>query len=187
VTRDNPGALTARLRIEPLCPDHAPLLFDALADEAIYSYIPDAPHPSVDSLARRYALLECGAPEGAGEVWLNWALQRSDTGAYIGTLQATVVPESRAFIGYVLTPSAWGRGYAREACRWLVDELQTRYAVDEILASVDARNLRSARLLEHLGFERIGAAAAEIRGEITTDFRYRLGRGAPARRVTPPA
>jgi RimJ/RimL family protein N-acetyltransferase len=177
VTRDDLGGLTARLRIEPLRATHAQPLFDALAVAAIYTYIPDERHPSVDSLARRYAFLECGAPEGVVEVWLNWAVQRVDTGAYIGTLQATVMPDRRAFIGYVLTPSVWGQGFAREACRWLVGELQTRFAVDEILATVDTRNLRSVRLLEHLGFERTGTEPAEIRGEATTDFRYRLVRG----------
>jgi RimJ/RimL family protein N-acetyltransferase len=176
VTRDDSGAATARLRIEPLGAHHAPLLFDALADAAIYAYIPDERHPSVDSLARRYAFLERGAPEGALEVWLNWALQRVDTGSYIGTLQATVMLDSRAFIGYVLTPAAWGRGFGTEACRWLVGELRSRFAVDEILATVDTRNLRSQRLLERLGFDRTGAAPAEIRREATSDFRYRLGR-----------
>ena len=177
MTRDDPAGLTARLRIEPLGAGHAPLLFDALADPAIYAYIPDERHASVASLAQRYALLECGAPEGTLEVWLNWALQVVETGAYIGTLQATVMLDARAFIGYVLTPSAWGRGFAAEACRWLVGGLQGRYAVDEILATVDTRNLRSARVLERLGFERIGTTPAEIRGEATTDFRYRLRHG----------
>jgi RimJ/RimL family protein N-acetyltransferase len=176
VTRVDCGASTARLRIEPLRARHAPLLFDALADAAIYTYIPDERHASVDSLARRYAFLEAGAPEGALEVWLNWALQRIDTGAYIGTLQATVMLDSRAFIGYVLTPPVWGQGFATEACRWLVSELRSRFAVDEILATVDTRNLRSQRLLEHLGFACIGTTPAEIRGEATSDFRYRLGR-----------
>ena len=174
MTCDDAGGVTARLRIEPLRADHASLLFDALADPRIYTYVPDERHASVDSLVRRYAFLECGAPDDVTEVWLNWALQRIDTGAYIGTLQATVMPDSRAFIGYMLTPSAWGRGFGTEACRWLVGELQGRFAVDEILATVDTRNLASARLLERLGFERIGTTPAEIRGEATTDFRYRL-------------
>jgi RimJ/RimL family protein N-acetyltransferase len=187
VTRDEPGGLTARLRIEPLRAAHAPLLFDALADARIYTYIPDERHASVDSLARRYATLECGAPEGVVELWLNWALARIDAGAYIGTLQATVVPDSRAFIGYALTPSAWGRGFATEACGWLVGELQSGFAVDEILATVDTRNLRSQRLLERLGFQRIGTTPAEIRGVATTDFRYRLGSRSPARRATMPS
>ncbi len=173
----NPAAQTARLRIEPLRASHAPLLFDALADPRIYSWIPDEMHATVDSLNRRYAFLERGAPPGVGEVWLNWALQRIDTDAYIGTLQATVTPDSHASIGYVLTPSAWGQGFATEGGRWLLAALQKRFVLNEILASVDVRNLPSLRVLQRLGFNCIGTEPAEIRGEATTDFRWRLGCG----------
>jgi ribosomal-protein-alanine N-acetyltransferase len=176
----SPAALTARLRIEPLRSSHAPLLFDALADARIYTYVPDEVHTTVDSLTGRYAFLERGAPPGVGEVWLNWALQRIDTAAYIGTLQATVTPDSHASIGYVLTPSAWGQGFATEACRWLLAALQERFVLNEILATADVRNLRSLRVLERLGFLCIGTEPAEIRGETTTDFRYRLGCGQAA-------
>jgi len=173
----SPAAQTARLRIEPLRPTHAPLLFAALADARIYAYVPDEMHATVDSLARRYAILERGAPPGAGDVWLNWALQRVDTGVYIGTLQATVTPDSHAFVGYVLTPSAWGHGFATEACRWLLAALQKRFVLNEILATVDVRNLPSLRVLQRLGFDCTGTEPAEIRGEATTDFRYRLACG----------
>ena len=169
------AASTARLRIESLESRHAPLLFSALADPRIYEFIPDEAHATVDSLAQRYAFLEGGAPAGVTEVWLNWALQRIDTSAYIGTLQATVTPDSHASIGYVLTPSAWGRGFATESCRWLVGALQERFVLDEIRATVDVRNHRSIRILERLGFDLVGTEPAEIRGVATTDFRYRLG------------
>ena len=174
------AALTARLRIEPLRASHAPLLFDALADARIYTYVPDEVHGTVDSLARRYAFLERGAPAGIGEIWLNWALQRIDTAAYIGTLQATVTPDSHASIGYVLAPSAWGQGFATEACRWLVSALQTHFVLNEIQATVDVRNQRSVRVLERVGFHCTGSGPAEIRGEATTDFRYRLDCGQAA-------
>src|SRR4030095_14721029 len=88
-------------------------------------------HATVDSLIRRYAFLERGAPPGVSEVWLNWALQRVDTRAYIGTLQATSTPDSHASIGYVLTPPAWGQGFATEACRWLLAALQRRFVLNE--------------------------------------------------------
>jgi RimJ/RimL family protein N-acetyltransferase len=155
---------------------HAPLLFAALSDPRIYEYIPDEAHATVESLAQRYAFLEAGAPAGVvREVWLNWAVQRIDTAAYVGTLQATVLPDSHASIGYVLTPSAWGCGFAIEACRWLLGELRECFVLQEIRATVDVRNHRSVRILERLGFQLIGTEPAEIRGVATTDFRYRLG------------
>jgi RimJ/RimL family protein N-acetyltransferase len=172
--------LTARLRFEPLRAAHAPLLFATLADPRIYAYVPDEVHPTVESLAKRYAFLERGAPAGEKDVWLNWALQRTDTGAYVGTLQATVTPDSHAYIGYVLGPEYWGQGFATEACRWLVAALQQRFVITEILATVDVRNLRSVRVLERAGFRCIGTEPAELRGEATSDFRFRLACGSGA-------
>ncbi|MEO8305698.1 MAG: GNAT family N-acetyltransferase [Betaproteobacteria bacterium] len=174
------AALTARLRVEPLRSTHAPLLFPALADPRIYAYVPDEVHATQDSLGKRYAFLERGAPPGVTDVWLNWALQRKDSAAYIGTLQATVTPDSHAYIGYVLCPTAWGQGFATEACRWLVAALQRRFVLGEILATVDVRNLPSIRVLERIDFRCIGTEPAELRGAATTDYRYRLACGSAA-------
>jgi ribosomal-protein-alanine N-acetyltransferase len=173
-------AQTARLRIEPLRATHAPLLFPVLADPRIGAYIPDEIHDSADSLGRRYAFLERGAPPGSSEVWLNWAIARKDTAAYVGTLQATVTPDSHAYIGYVLCPAAWGQGFATEACRWLVAALQRHFVLGEILATVDTRNLPSLRVLERVGFHCVGSEPSELRGTPTTDYRYRLGCGSAA-------
>jgi len=117
---------------------------------------------------------EHGAPQGSGEVWLNWVLLRLVSGEPIGTLQATVRPGSHAWIGYALAASAWGRGFASEACAWLVADLPARYDVREALASVDVRNARSIALLERLGFVRVATEAAELHGEASADHRYRL-------------
>ena len=134
-------AQTERLRIEPLQARHAPLLFDALADARIYSYIPDEMHASVDSLTRRYAFLEQGAPRGADDVWLNWALQRIDTSAYIGTLQATVIADSHAFVGYVLSPGAWGQGFATEMVTTNDKTEYTGFITRETADVIDLRDL----------------------------------------------
>jgi predicted enzyme related to lactoylglutathione lyase len=88
----NPAAQTARLRIEPLRASHAPLLFDALAGcaDLHLRFRRESMRPSIRSPALRIPRARRSA--GTGEVWLNWAVQRIDTGAYIGTLQATVTP-----------------------------------------------------------------------------------------------
>jgi ribosomal-protein-alanine N-acetyltransferase len=172
--RDGTPVHTARLAISTLRAAHAPLLFPVLADARLYRYIPDSARASIAELMQRFERLERGAPEGTAEVWLNWLLLRLDTGAAIGTLQATVTPGAHAWLGYTLTPSAWGQGFASEACAWLVADLPARYGVHEILASVDVRNAKSIALLERLGFARVGTEAAELRGETTTDYLYRL-------------
>lgn len=166
-------AHTARLAIEPLRAAHAPQLFALLADPRLYLYAPDTARASVGALIERFEALESGPPQGRDEVWLNWVLLRRDTGAPIGTLQATVTPGSHAWIGYSLSPAAWGHGFATEAGKWLVAELRRRYRLREIRASVDVRNLKSVAVLERLGFERVGTEPAELHGEPSTDYRYR--------------
>lgn len=168
------SAGTARLTLEPLRPAHAPLLFPVLADARLYTYVPDEARASLALLAERFAELERGAPSDAGETWLNWVLLRRDNGAAIGTLQATVEPDGRAWIGYLLTPSSWGQGFATEACIWLVAELARSHGVRDIQASVDARNVKSIALLERLGFARVEAGPSELRGLVTIDYRYLL-------------
>jgi RimJ/RimL family protein N-acetyltransferase len=168
------AACTARLRMEPLSAAHAPRLFPLLADPRLYTYVPDAARASVDLLAERFDELARGAPADAGECWLNWVLVRRDNDEAIGTLQATVEPDARAGIGYVLVSAAWGQGFATEACRWLVAELARRHAVREVLASVDVRNHKSIAVLERVGFERMAMHAAELHGEATNDYVYRM-------------
>ena len=167
-------AYTARLAIAPLRAAHAPLLFPLLADPRQYVFVPDAARASVAELWQRFDELERGPTPGSDEHWLNWVLLRRDSGEPVGTVQATVTPGAPAWIGYALVPPAWGQGYATEACAWLVAELPRRHGVSEILASVDTRNLKSIAVLERLGFECLATEPAELHGEATTDFRYRL-------------
>lgn len=165
---------SARLLLEPLRAAHAALLFPVLADPRLYTYVPDEARATVALLAWRLAELERGAPPGSNETWLNWVLRRRDDGAAIGTLQATVEPGARAWIGYLFAPSAWGCGYATEACAWLVGELARRHGVRDVLASVDVRNAKSIAVLERVGFARAAVCAAELRGAASSDYRYVL-------------
>lgn len=167
-------ARTARLTLEPLRAVHAAMLFPVLVDPRLYAYVPDEARVTVAMLAERFAELAQGAPPEAHETWLNWVMRRRDDDAAIGTLQATVEPGGYAWIGYVLTPSAWGQGFATEACTWLVAELARRHGVRDIMGSVDVRNAKSIAVLERVGFARVATCAAELHGEATSDYRYLL-------------
>ena len=56
-------------------------------------------------------------------------------------------------LGYLLRRDCWGRGYALEACRALVEEAFSRGA-HRIYAECDPQNAASWLLLERLGFRR---------------------------------
>jgi RimJ/RimL family protein N-acetyltransferase len=79
-------------------------------------------------------------------------------GPALGYVQATLVLPGTAWVAYVLCPRFWGRGYATEALAAMLPELASEYGVQRYLATVEAENQPSIRVLERLGFR---AAAAE--------------------------
>jgi ribosomal-protein-alanine N-acetyltransferase len=167
---------TERLRLEPLTPHHARQLFPVLADAHIYTYIPEDPVPDPDALARRYQQLATRRSPSGTELWLNWAVHRTQEHDYIGTLQATVTADQHATIAYLLNPAFWGYGYAQEACRRLLTLLFGGYHIQEVQADVDTRNHASWTLLERLGFRRsaVRHAADYFKGSSSDEYTYAL-------------
>jgi RimJ/RimL family protein N-acetyltransferase len=87
-----------------------------------------------------------------------------------------------ATIGYTLRPDRQGQGFGTESVGALVDALIERGVV-RVVATIDPHNVRSARLLERLGFRFDGRAvgAAFVRGAWADDDRYAIT--APERRA----
>jgi ribosomal-protein-alanine N-acetyltransferase len=56
-------------------------------------------------------------------------------------------------IGWMLTPSAWGHGYATEAARAIRDEAFERLELESIIAMHHPENAASRRIMEKLGME----------------------------------
>jgi RimJ/RimL family protein N-acetyltransferase len=57
----------------------------------------------------------------------------------------------QAEIGYILHPDAWGRGYATEAAGALLALAFREVGIHRVYARCDARNVRSARVMQRLG------------------------------------
>lgn len=167
---------TARLRLEPLTPAHAPLLFPVLADVRIYTYLPEEPPENLDSLAQRYQRLATRRSADGMELWLNWAVQHKATQEYLGTLQATVMAKQPTLLAYLLNPTSWGHGYAQEGCHCILTLLFTGYQVQSVQAEVDTRNHASCTLLARLGFQQIGvrANADHFKGTTSDEYTYEL-------------
>jgi RimJ/RimL family protein N-acetyltransferase len=148
------------LRLEPLLPAHAPAMFELLREPAMYCYTDDAPPASEQALRERYERLATRrAPDGRQQ-WLNWVL-RLPGGELAGYVQATVLPNGQAWIGYVLSPAHGGRGLATQAVDAMARHLAEAWGVRRLLASVDAANTPSIRLLERLGFAEVPAEAPQ--------------------------
>jgi ElaA protein len=160
------------LEFVPLNASHAALLFQPLSAVAIYQHMEERPQASLETMQARYARLEQGAPSGCGELWLNWLVRDAQTKETLGTIQATVLRNASAEIGYVLSPSAWGRGLGTHCVQWLIKVLQSRYSMQKIIAQVDVRNIASWRAAEKAGMQRFQEVDSVLLGQPTRDYQY---------------
>ena len=62
------------------------------------------------------------------------------------------MPNNDIEIGYFLKRSAWGCGYATEACRRLLQFAFQKTPLQEVVATFDKNNLASRNVLEKAGF-----------------------------------
>lgn len=146
------------LQLEPLVASHADEMFAVLSDGRMYDFMPGAPPTSLAALRERYSMLATQRSPDARQGWLNWIV-RLDSGACAGFVQATLYTEHTGDFAFALAPALWGRGMALEACRAALPVLASEFTMHALFATADARNARSIRLLERLGFREIAPAS----------------------------
>lgn len=160
--------MSHRLALVPLAPEHldleAKLDFDAEVMRCI-----GGPAQSMAEVERahRRRMDMARKVEGLG-FWTAFASAGSggdvgetavvELGEFVGLLMFPPAhgpdqPDDPRFadLGYRLTPSAWGRGYAREAVAMLLDHGFTSVGLERVVAQTRVDNARSRRLLEAAG------------------------------------
>ncbi len=73
-----------------------------------------------------------------------------DTGERMGSIEIAL-QGSAAEIGYILAEQFWGRGYATEATRALVDWAEAQRDIGRISATCHPDNIASSRVIEKAG------------------------------------
>lgn len=148
------------LVLEPLVAAHAEAMFELLSDPEIHRYLDHPPPPSIEHLRGLYQRLESRQSPDGRQRWLNWVL-RASSSSLVGYVQASVTPRADAWVAYILGREHWGRGHAATAMRAMLEHLKAAYEVHRFLATVEADNLRSIRLLERLDFHPATATERE--------------------------
>lgn len=95
-------------------------------------------------------ILRASGPFGRIDAWFQLGLFRG--GVLIGDLGLHFLSPDTVELGYTLSPTWQGQGFAREAVKAVVDLLFGVLGKRRIEACLDARNLPSRDLLETLGF-----------------------------------
>jgi len=101
------------------------------------------------------------------------------SGAVIGACGFTQVDRHPPEIGYWLGVKHWGKGYATEAVRAMIDHIFTDLGDEAINAAARVTNPASRRVLEKCGFQWSGAGLLRIRAISSSApiDRFRLDRG----------
>jgi RimJ/RimL family protein N-acetyltransferase len=169
--------LTARLRLRDITEADAEHLFELDSDPEVMRYI--GPRPAFDVECYRERTRNVYLPQQA-HPWqgVRIVLDR-ESGEFLGWVFLRPAPASKDArelgwatpseleLGYRFRRSAWGRGIATEAATPLVQLALKDAATTSIVACVLASNARSLRVLEKLGFARVGEVLLQGASEPT--------------------
>ena len=140
---------TGRLRLRPATIADLEAMHAILADRRATAFWSTPPHGDLDQ-TREWLCSMIDIPAGEGEDFIV-----EHEGSVIGKAGLYRFPE----IGFILRPDSWGRGFAGEALRAVIDRAFSVHRLDRIEADVDPRNARSLALLARLGFVETGRKA----------------------------
>ncbi|WP_425838781.1 GNAT family N-acetyltransferase [Microbacterium sp. PA5] len=165
-----------RVTLDPLRPDDIEPLYAMQSDPEVCRYLlyePRTREKVEEVLARDAAALRLAEP---GD-YLQPAI-RDEHGDFIGTMYLDLksVDDRTAEIGWILLPSAQGRGYAAEAARLLLAYCFDDLGLHRVYAELDPRNDASVALCLRLGMRHEGHFVEDmfLKGEWTDTGRYAI-------------
>jgi [ribosomal protein S5]-alanine N-acetyltransferase len=80
-----------------------------------------------------------------------WLIHEKDPAGLVGTTGLRPLEDIGLEIFYSLAPGSWGKGYATEAARAVLDHALGPLGLPEVLAEVDEGNTASIAVIERLG------------------------------------
>ena len=144
-------ARTERLTLRPAWPEDAPALAAAIGHEEVARMLARVPFPYTLADAQLWT----AAPRGPHEPRFVIESHEGERPVLVGGIGISDDDN----VGYWLTPSAWGRGYATEAGRAVVEMARHALPITRLRARHFADNPASGRVLRKLGFVPVGAGA----------------------------
>jgi RimJ/RimL family protein N-acetyltransferase len=150
--------------LRPISPSAAgALLADRTPDDVHVA----ADHPTEFSAGIAHSVGN-GSPLGP------YFLHRSDDDVVVGEIGGGFVSADTVEIGYAVVRSCWGRGYATDAVRALVELAREIPDVKRIVAASPLDRPASGRVLEKSGFAVVGEADDEHDGAAIRVNRWEL-------------
>lgn len=146
-------ARTKRLTLRPGWPEDAPALAKAIAHEDVAFKLSRLPWPYTEAHAAEWL----ARAKGATDVSLLILAHEEATPRLVGGVGLHPTDEGDGVeIGYWLTPSAWGRGYATEAGHAVLGMAQHALGLPRVVGRHFLDNPASGKVLRKLGFRPTG-------------------------------
>jgi len=164
---------TPRLVLRVPRPDDANAVAKLANDRRVAENTARLPHPYTAADAHEFIAHVNGAD---GE--LAWLIALPND-KIIGACGIAALDGKQPEIGYWLGVPYWGKGYATEAARALIDHAFTELGHETLQAGARVSNPTSRRVLEKCGFQWTGVALRRVRAIASAApvDRFRLDRG----------
>ena len=145
---------TERLFLRELMPSDKNGMFELDADTEVHRYLGNHPVQNIKEAEEAIAFIrQQYTDNGIGR----WAIIEKATGDFVGwggfKLVTSVINNHSNYhdIGYRFIKRYWGKGYATESARAVVDYGFQQLKLQEIYAFADAGNKESRHVLEKIG------------------------------------
>lgn len=163
-------ARTERLLLRPGWLEDAPALYQAIADQAIVRNLASAPWPY--SLADAEAFLATERDPATA----NMLIFRRTSAApeLVGGIGFGRRPSGAIELGYWVARPHWGKGYATEAGRAVIDMARQSLGMSKLISGHFVDNPASGRVLEKIGFKPTGIIAPRFSAARQGDAACRL-------------
>jgi ribosomal-protein-alanine N-acetyltransferase len=83
-----------------------------------------------------------------------WAAEESTTGDLLGWFMLKKVMSDDPELGFMITESKWGNGFATEIAKELIDYAFNTLSNKRVIASTDKENTSSINVLEKIGMKK---------------------------------
>jgi RimJ/RimL family protein N-acetyltransferase len=110
--------------------------------------------------------------------WLSFGISEGSTGEKLGSIGIKITNREAkiAEIGFMIKPSAQGKGFAGEALNIVKNYALSKLNLNKLVATCSVNNAGSFKLLEKHGFIREGCLKQNviIKGKYVDDYIYGL-------------
>lgn len=156
--------LTSRLRLTPLVkadidisielwtdPDVVKHICDVATEDELRAEMPDSIKRGGNGCIGVWCVSDRMSGEKIGSAYL-LPKPVEETDFDHGLLVPDLIPDGDIEVGYFLKRSVWGKGYATEICKRLLEFAFQESPLNELVASVDDENDASKNVLQKSGF-----------------------------------